>query len=180
MLRHDRIVTPEIAQALHRLEATDDLPLCCARSTLRGVRMTWIRWHAIVLRVVAARLDSIWVVSPWDAPLRFDSQHEPGFVVASPNPEHIAVNVYGHSGQWNSEAQAALVAVGNELSNRIASASEMRQPVLDVARESVHRGIYSTHNMQPSMLLDVEITRAAQAARPAPARGRPRTRTLTD
>lgn len=176
MLRHDRIVTPEIAKTLARLEVMEDLPLCCERSTLHGVRVTWVRWHAIMLQVIAGSLDGIWVVSPWNAPVRFDSTSACGFVVCSTDPETCAVNVYGHEGQWNDEAQAALVALRNDLAMRVDARVELRQPTLDMAREAVQRGIFAHRGVMAMKLIEAPITRASEIGKQDPKRGRPRTR----
>lgn len=134
----DRVLAnARVACALRRLELLDELPTSCVRTVLRGVRATWFRVGPVLLLIVAGDIVGAWVISPWDAPVRFGDEHVAGFTIATPDISAVAVGVIGTHGHWCSIALDGLLELADFIDARLVRETCTRIAQINEARDAI-------------------------------------------
>lgn len=152
-----------IATTLRRLESLEELPVCCVRVVVRGVRATFFRWGWVLLRASAGEVTGLWGLRPYDVPLRFGPEFVDGFGVATVDEKARAVSVLGTAGPWERQAREGLLALGEEIERRIRVEPVHDIASLDVAREASQRFNFDlARDGRTTSLLDVSIISNAE------------------
>lgn len=156
-LIQSRIVDASIVSALRRLDSLEDYPPACVRVVVQGVRSMFFRWGPVLLRLAAGEITGLWMVRPYDAPLRFGSDIVDGVALGTPDRRAVMVSLLGVRGAWEQAAREALVALAVDIDRRVTLPVSREFAAIDHAREEWQRFCLDRSRNPNTDLLSVPI-----------------------